>query len=94
LLVLTLRKFFHNNLRRKNVTLFNQFRCRNIADYLTIYFRIIHPWFENSKRMLRSSSEEVAAIRISSKVLRSREKVSLHRIMRFIKVDRIDLNKW
>lgn len=42
--------------------------------------------------MLRSSSEEVAAIRIRSKVFRSREKVSLNRIMRFVKVNGIDFN--
>ena len=42
--------------------------------------------------MLRSSSEEITPTSISRKVLRSREKVTLDRIVRFIKVNAINID--
>ena len=78
LLILNHIQLLDNNLRRKNITFFYQLRCRNVTDDFTVDFNIIHTWLENSDRMLRSSSEEVTPIRVSSKVLRSREKVTLN----------------
>ena len=70
----------------------NKFRSRDITNHLTIYFRIIHPWFEYSQRMFRCSSEEVFAISITSKELSCREKVTLNAVMCFVKVYCIHLN--
>ena len=92
LLVLHHVKLLHNNLRGENVTLINQLRCRNIADHFTVHISIIHAWFEHRQRMLRSSSEEETPIRVSSKVLRRREKVTLNRVVCFIKVNGVDFN--
>ena len=86
------RKLLDMNLRRNNETTFNQFRCRNLTDYLTINTAIIHPRFGNSSRMLRSSSEEVAAVSSSSKMLCGREEMALNRIVCLIKVNGVNPN--
>jgi len=85
-------KLLHHNLRRNDETTFHQFRGRHTADDLSVDRTIVHPRFGNSSRMLRSSSKEIAAVSSSSEVLRSREKVTLDRIVRFIEVNGIDLN--
>jgi hypothetical protein len=92
LLVLYHIQLLHNNLRRQDVTFLNQLRSRNITDHIAINLRIIHPRLGNSERMLRSSSEEIAASSSRREVLRSREKVTLDRIVRFIKVNAININ--
>ena len=92
LLILNHVQLLHNNLRRQDVTFLNQLGSRNIADHVTINLRHVHARFGNSERMLRSSSEEIAAVSSSSEVLRSREKVTLDRIVRFIKVNAIDID--
>jgi len=92
LLVLHHIQLLDNILRRKDITFFYQLRSRNIADNRTINLRIIHPRFGNSERMLRSSSEEIAASSSRREMLRGREEITLDRVMRFIKVNAIDID--
>jgi len=92
---LTLRehlKLLHHNLRRNDETTVHKFRSRNVANHLTIHCTIIHTRFCNSSRMLRSSSEEIAAVSSRSVMLGGREEMALNRIVCLIKVDGIDLN--
>ena len=92
LLVLNHIQLLDNNLRRQDITFLNQLRSRNIANDFTVDFYVIHPRFGNSERMLRSSSEEIAAVSASREVLRSRKEVTLNRIVRFIEINGIDFN--
>ena len=82
----------HLDFRRKNVTTFNQFGCRNSADYITIDGTIIHAWFSNSDRSLASCSKEIATICLLTVVLSGREKVTFDTVMCLVKVNRINLN--
>ena len=92
LLILNHVQLLDNNLRRKNVTFLNQLRSRNVADHLTINLRIVHPRFGNSERVLWRCRKKVAASSSRREVLRSREKVTLDRIVRFIEVNAIDID--
>ena len=92
LLEITLRKLLNHNFGGKNISFLNQFRCRNIADNLSVDSTIIHSWFEYSKTMLRSSSKEVATISIVRKELSSREEITLNTIMCLIKVNSVYFN--
>ena len=87
---ITLRQLLNHNLRWQDVTLVNQFGCRNIANHLPIDSTIIHSWFEDGKRMLRSSSKKVATISIVREELSSREEVAFDGIVCFVEVNCID----
>jgi len=92
LLILNHVQLLDNNLRGKDITFLNQLGSRNVADYLTINLRIIHPRLGNSERMLRSSSEEIAASSSRREMLRGREEITLDRVMRFIEVNAINID--
>ena len=92
LLTLYHLQLLDDHFRGHNVTAFNQLRSRNFADNLTVDSRIIHSWFANGKGMFRCGREEIAASCVSSKILSSREKVTLNAVMCLIKIDRIDIN--
>ena len=80
-------QLFDYNFRRKNVTTFNQLRCRNIDKNLTINCGVIHPWFVDSQGVFWCCSEEVTTVRFCSKVFSRTEEVTLHRVVCFIKVN-------
>ena len=82
----------NGNLRRKNDTVLNKFWCRNIANDLTINLRIIHSRFRNSCTVLRCCSKEVATICSIRKILSRFKERFFDAIMRFVKVNCIDMN--
>ena len=92
LLEITLRQLLNHNLRRENVSFLNQLRCRNVTDNRTIYCPVIHTRLEDGKRVFRSSSEKIAAVSVSRKMLSGREEVTLDRIVRFIKINGVDFD--
>ena len=71
-------KLLHHNLRRNDETTIHQFGSGNVADDVAVHSSIIHARFGNRSRMLRSSSEEIAAVSSRSKVLGCWKKVTLN----------------